>query len=99
TACERTNSTIAEGTVLINVTCCDAGCVARWSTSSPRITAPPQESGAKISNTERSKQIEVDAKTPASSSLENVFSAHWRKLITERCSIATPFGCPVEPDV
>jgi hypothetical protein len=63
------------------------------------MTAPPKDKGAKISNTERSKQIEVEAHAPASSSFEKVFRAHVRKLITERCSIATPFGFPVDPDV
>jgi hypothetical protein len=44
-----------------------AGRCKRFSAST---TLPPVERGAKISNTERSKEIEVEARTPERSSLE-----------------------------
>ena len=45
------------------------------------------------------KQTEVEARTPESSSAENVSAAQWMKLTTQPCSMATPFGLPVEPEV
>src|ERR1700754_4436346 len=64
------NSAIADGTVLINLTCARPSLVARCNELSTRITSPPQLSGAKSSNTDRSKQTEVEASTPDSSSVE-----------------------------
>ena len=66
---------------------------------SARITRPPQASGAKISKTDRSKQTDVAASTPASSSSENTPRAQRTIATALRCSIATPFGRPVEPEV
>ena len=54
----------------------------------------PQVSGAKSSKMERSKQIEVTAKTPWSSSGEKVRCAQWRKTTALRWVMATPLGTP-----
>src|SRR5581483_11187264 len=64
----RSNSRIADGTVLINVTSFAAGKPGSASAFSARIILPPQLSGTNISKIDRSKQIDVDASTPASSS-------------------------------
>ena len=95
----RTSSAIAEGTVLTSVTSAAAGVVARARASSPSTTAPPAASGAKSSKSERSKLIEVEAKTPANSCGVKTPSAQRRKAPPLRCSIATPLGRPVEPEV
>src|SRR5215471_17631908 len=90
-----TNSFAAEGTVLTSVT---GLLVTKWgncSTFSARITVPPLHNGTKISKTERSKQIEVEAKTPAKSSEVKILIAQCVKATVLQCSIATPFGRPV----
>ncbi len=99
TAPRRSSSAIAEGTVLIRVTAAARGGDASARASSPRITAPPQVSGTNSSNTERSKQIEVAANTPARSAGENVRWAQATRAAALRCSMATPLGRPVEPEV
>src|SRR6185503_11497071 len=73
----RNNSRIADGTVLIMVTSFAAGRFGKASALSARITIPPQLNGTNISNTDRSKQIEVDARTPASSSAVNTSLAQY----------------------
>ena len=62
-------------------------------------TEPPQLSGTKISKTERSKQIDVLARTHSSVSGGKTSCAHAIISTALRCSIITPFGLPVEPDV
>src|SRR5579864_2987622 len=99
TAPRRSSSAIAEGTVLTSVTAAPGGGEASARASSPRITVPPQQRGTNSSNTERSKQIEVAAKTPARSATENVRRAQATRAAALRCSIATPLGRPVEPEV
>src|SRR3954471_23122508 len=64
----RTNSRIADGTVLISFTSFAAGSVGSAKTFSARITFPPQQSGTNISKIDRSKQIDVEKRTPESSS-------------------------------
>src|SRR5438045_4027880 len=93
-----TNSAIAEGTVLTSVTSATAnsGKCKAFSTS---ITLPPEQSGAKISNTERSKQVDVEASTAERSCVSKVDMAQFRNATVLACSTATPFGRPVEPDV
>ena len=66
---------------------------------SAKMTVPPQVKGAKISKTERSKQIEVEARTPDNSSLVKAPCAQDKNATVLRCSIATPLGWPVEPEV
>jgi hypothetical protein len=66
---------------------------------SARITVPPTESGRKISNTDRSNPMEVEASTPANCSRVKTCAAHANSTVTLACWIATPFGRPVEPDV
>ena len=60
---------------------------------------PPQDSGAKISRTDESKQIELLAKTPERASAPNASRAQCRSDTVLRCSMAAPFGRPVDPDV
>ena len=67
--------------------------------SPARIAVPPQESGANSSKTERSKQIEVEASTPARSAAAKASRAQCIRSTAERCSTATPLGRPVEPEV
>ena len=62
--------------------------------------APAQAEGQKSSKTERSKQIEVEARTPAScGGGEHDPGPSWISATALRCSIATPLGRPVEPEV
>src|SRR5215213_3084401 len=99
TARWRTSSVIADGTVLRSVT---SPAAAKFGTSSAlaaRITLPPQANVTKISNTERSKEIEVAARTPAKSAGVKTVRAQHAKATALRCSIATAFGRPVEPEV
>ena len=60
---------------------------------------PPQASGAKISKTEMSKVIEVEASMPESSRSEYSRRAQATIATALRCSIATALGRPVEPEV
>jgi hypothetical protein len=69
------------------------------SASSTRTAAPPHESGANNSKTERSKQIEVEKRTPRNSSREKTPCAQRRRVQALACVMATPLGLPVEPDV
>ena len=48
---------------------------------------------------ERSKQIEVDAKTPASCSVLKTECAQFTNATALAWAIATPLGLPVEPEV
>src|SRR3569833_1554065 len=95
----RSNSRIADGTVFTNVTSARAGSPGSASAFSARITVPPQLNGTNISNTDKSKQIDVDASTPASSSPLKTSRAQYTNATAFRRSSATPFGLPVEPEV
>ena len=66
---------------------------------STRVAHPPTHSGAKSSKTETSNAIELAKSTLLSSSLENAFCVHAMKAATLPCSMTTPLGLPVEPDV
>ena len=97
-----TSSAMAEGTVLISVTRCFAGIADVADNAkalSTRMAVPPPVSGTKSSKTERSKQMEVEARTPARSAAGNERCAQATIATALRCSIATPLGRPVEPDV
>src|SRR6516162_2818298 len=63
------------------------------------MTLPPTLSGANISNTDRSKHMDVENKTPANSSDWNALRAQCTNVAALQCSMATPFGLPVEPEV
>src|SRR5262245_46668139 len=94
-----TNSRMAEGTVFTRVT---PAAVAASASSSALLTTTveqPQLRGAKISNTERSKQIDVDANTRDSSSRKNVSRHQCKNVTTLEWQMATPLGFPVEPEV
>jgi hypothetical protein len=98
-ACSRISSEIAEGTVLMSVTSAAAGRAGRASTSSARMIRPPQERGTNSSKIDRSKQIEVENRTPSRSRGAKTSRAQWTKRRALRCSMATPLGRPVEPEV
>ncbi len=101
TALSWTSSAITEGTVLISVSrrFSSADMAARARALSTRWTAPPQASVPKISKTDMSKQIEVEPSTAASSAGLNVARVQRISTVTLRCSIATPLGRPVDPEV
>jgi len=89
----------ADGTVLIRVMPALSG-----SSCSDRILftiqlVPPHDSGAKNSNTDRSKHIEVAASTHSSCAGLNTSWAHDRKAEVLLWAIITPLGLPVEPEV
>ena len=90
---------MAEGTVLMSVTSEAADSPGNARAFSARMILPPQVNGANNSNTERSKQMEVEARTPVRSSFVKTLCAHSRNVAALKCSIATPFGFPVDPDV
>ncbi len=87
------------GTVLISRTSSLKGSSGRARTLSASSTRPPRQRGAKISNTDRSKQIDVAASRPPSSSIENTSRAQAASAQTLACSTATPLGRPVDPEV
>ncbi len=60
---------------------------------------PPVVSGAKHSNTERSKFNEVENKVLARLEGGKEPAAQARKFTVFRCSTITPLGRPVEPEV
>ena len=60
---------------------------------------PPAASGANISNTDTSKQADVDASTRDNPSHPNAAAAHHSRFTTLRCGTTTPLGRPVDPDV
>ena len=95
----RTSSASADGTVLTSVTSDAAGSPASASALSATITAPPDDSGTKSSKIDRSKLVEVENRTPASSAGEYRASAHSTRRRALPCGIATPLGTPVDPDV
>ncbi len=99
TASMRTNSLMAEGTVLIQRTWDRAGNSAKARASGARITRPPQAKGRNSSNTERSKLTEVAASMPDRSSGRKTPRAQRSSSTALACSMATPLGRPVEPEV
>ena len=95
----RISSAIAVGTVLTSVTSPAAGKVGRASAFSATMSLPPEASGKKSSKTERSKQMEVASSTPAVSAGPYTSLAQWTRQTGLWCSMATPLGRPVEPEV
>jgi hypothetical protein len=95
----RISSAMAEGTVSITRTSFLAGNWGRARAFSARITVPPQARGAKISNTDMSKVMEVEARTPDSSRSENSRRDQSTMATALLCSMATALGRPVEPEV
>src|SRR6185437_13101156 len=94
-----TSSAMAEGTVFTSLTFSVSDHCGSSSAFSASTTRPPQHKGTNNSNTERSKQIEVEANTPSNSWPENTSRAHCTSPLTDRCAMATPLGFPVDPDV
>jgi hypothetical protein len=64
----RTNSAIADGTVLMSRTSSRPARCGSSSAFSASTRCPPAQSGTNSSHTEMSKQMEVEASTPVSSS-------------------------------
>src|SRR5262249_795214 len=93
------SSVIAEGTVLTSVIFSSPSQFCNASASSAIITFPPQLSGTKISNTERSKQIDVHASTPDNSSSLKTSLAQCINTRGPSCTMATPLGQPGDPEV
>src|SRR6185369_6922425 len=88
---------IADGTVCSNVASSARSATA--SASRTTTTVPPVPHGTIHSNAARSKFSDV-AKTVRSSAIEgNTVRAHVTNATILRCSIATPLGAPVEPEV
>jgi hypothetical protein len=95
----RSSALSAEGTVLTSVTAGSPSRSASSSRSRTSTTRPPSASVTSSSNTDRSKDSEVEARTPSRSLSENVSLAQRASAATEPCSISTPFGRPVDPEV
>src|SRR5215210_3822031 len=95
----RNSSAIADGTVLIRLSSTPHWPLANCNASSAITTVPPTLSGRNNSYTDRSKQTEVEASTAANSSGPYTDCAHCNSATVLRCSMATPFGVPVDPDV
>src|SRR5262245_53379495 len=94
-----TNSAMAEGTVLISDISAAGADVNNSSAFSTSRAAPPQHRGANNSKTERSKQIEVEANTVCNSSGLNTSRDQLSMATALLCSMHTPFGAPVDPEV
>ncbi len=94
-----TSSAIAEGTVSISVTSPAAGSPGSSRALAARITLPPRASVTHSSKTDMSKLIDVEPSIPAISASENTPYDHGTRAAAVRCSMATPFGRPVEPEV
>ena len=90
---------MAEGTVLMRTTSSLAGRLGRERMSWERMTWPPWASVAKSSKTERSKEMEVEARTPWESEGPKVDWAQQTMATALRWERATGLGRPVEPEV
>jgi hypothetical protein len=95
----RTSSAMAEGTVSIRVTSSRAGSDGSSRALAARISVPPRASVTKISKTDMSKLIDVEPSTPVISASENTSRDQGTSREAVRCSMATPLGRPVEPEV
>src|SRR3569623_2907614 len=93
---DRNSASIPEGTVLISVS---GSCAVTASTSARRYTVAPHDSGTNSSYTARSKLTEVAISVLANSAPAKFACAHAIRLTVLKCSIATPLGRPVEPEV
>ena len=85
--------------MLTSVTSPAAANSGKPSAFSATITLPPRVSGANSSKTDKSKQIDVAAKTPANSAPLKTSCAQCSITPALPCVMATPFGWPVDPDV
>ena len=99
TAPSRTSSAIAEGTVLSSTTSADRRQLRQLQGVGGEHHLAPQASVTNSSKTDRSNETDVAASTPARSAAGKTVRAQWAKATALRCSIATPFGRPVEPEV
>ena len=76
----RTSSRMADGTVLINLTLPHSAIAGKPRMLFASTTRPPQLRGTNNSNTDRSKQIEVEASVPSRSCAENTVDAQFTKV-------------------
>src|SRR5271166_170165 len=90
---------MADGTVLIIRTSRAARRVGNSRAFFAKIAFPPFASVTNSSNIERSKQMDVENNTPANSSAVKICLAHIANATALQCLIATPLGCPVDPEV
>src|SRR5205809_6582791 len=88
----RTSSAMAEGTVLMSVTSEAADSTGNARAFSARMILPPQVNGANNSNTERSKQMEVEASTHVRISFVKSQCANSRNVAALKYTIAVPIG-------
>ena len=95
----RRSSLMAEGTENIVCTSPASSRPRRARASGAMTTFPPRLSGTKSSRMDGSKQTDVPASTPSSSRAPKTLEAHWTSATELRCSMATGFGRPVEPEV
>src|SRR5262249_14033121 len=92
-----TSAFIAEGTVLIRVT--SIGVCAKSNALPTILTLAPTVRGARYSYTAKSKLRDVENRVRSRTSRLKDARAQETKLTAFRCSIATPLGIPVDPEV
>src|SRR5260370_38813070 len=92
-----TKTVTADGTVFTRVIGSRAS--PTFAISETRTTLAPTAKDAQSSKADRSKFMEVLAKIHATSVSVNASLAQLTRFTMFRCSIITPFGRPVEPDV
>src|SRR6266853_2174452 len=95
----RMSSLMTLGTVFISVGELYVSVSASARVLASSRTLPPVESAAKISNIDRSKQIEVPANVRANSWSSYADCAQEIRLTAFRWRIFTPLGRPDEPEV
>jgi len=93
----RSSSAAALGTIATVPT--GSPSEARESAFSTSTSVPPQQSVPKISAMDTSKQTEVEARTETRSSSDTVSFSQRSTGTVLRCSICTPLGRPVDPEV
>src|SRR5215470_5514761 len=92
----RSSSVTADGTVFSKVP--QRAVTGRSMLVSARIIDPPEHKGINNSNTDKSKQMDVDAITATKSSASNSCRAQDQRP-TALCAKLIPLGRPVDPDV
>ena len=94
----------SDGTTCMTVTRCACICRtsaegSRWLPGSASTMQAPQNSGASSSHTEASAEMPVFCSTRSDASKPKVASIQYMWLQMAACSIITPLGWPVEPEV
>jgi hypothetical protein len=94
---KSTNALMAEGTVLIMEI--PSIVSTEVNTSLAKHTVVPSLKGTNSSKTARSKQMEVENNVRDNKAFEKLAFDQFIKLSVFLCSIITPFGRPVDPEV